>query len=370
VNLKPHMNRSLRRFRSKVLRSTLFSAQSLDDATERLGFIQADPIRSPARAQDLILRQRLRHYQAGDLEDAYPKLPLEECYLFAYGFARKNLWHLMHPKPQPAFPAAYQEALRLVSANGPMGPGELAAQMGLTSTSQNGWGGTSRTSKLVLDSLHDRGLLRVAKRKKGIRLYEAADPQQQAQRSQAERYQELVLAGLQAMGPTTRQFLQKELGYHGYLAGPGKRPAQHKLIQELIDDGRMLVDQVDGVEYLSLPGAASGRPSPDRVRILAPFDPAIRDRARFEQLWGWAYRFEAYVPQAKRKLGYYAMPMLWQETMVGWANASVHNGRLLVEVGYPEAKPDSKAFITAAEAEVEALTTFLGLESGRWQVRW
>ena len=46
------------------------------------------------------------------------------------------------------------------------------------------------------------------------------------------------------------------------------------------------------------------------VRLLAPFDPVVHDRARFELLWGWQYRFEAYTPIAKRKLGYYAMPLL------------------------------------------------------------
>jgi uncharacterized protein YcaQ len=48
----------------------------------------------------------------------------------------------------------------------------------------------------------------------------------------------------------------------------------------------------------------------ENVRLLAPFDPVVHDRARFEILWGWSYRFEAYTPVAKRKLGYYALPLL------------------------------------------------------------
>ena len=51
--------------------------------------------------------------------------------------------------------------------------------------------------------------------------------------------------------------------------------------------------------------------APRQVRFLAPFDPVVWDRARFEHLWGWAYRFEAYTPVKKRVRGYYAMPMLW-----------------------------------------------------------
>lgn len=51
----------------------------------------------------------------------------------------------------------------------------------------------------------------------------------------------------------------------------------------------------------------------ERVRLLAPFDPLVWDRRRFELLWGWPYRFEAYTPPAKRKLGYYALPLLWRD---------------------------------------------------------
>ena len=62
---------------------------------------------------------------------------------------------------------------------------------------------------------------------------------------------------------------------------------------------------------------------PDVVRLLAPFDPVVWDRRRFELLWGWAYRFEAYTPVSQRKLGYLALPLLWRDRVVGWGNVSV-----------------------------------------------
>src|SRR5256885_12596249 len=62
-----------------------------------------------------------------------------------------------------------------------------------------------------------------------------------------------------------------------------------------------------------------------RSRLLAPFDPVVRDRTRFEMLWGWVYRFEAYTPAPKRKLGYYAMPLLWRDRVIGWGNLSVQD---------------------------------------------
>ena len=67
--------------RSRAINQSLFSPTTLPDAIERLGFVQADPIRSPARAQDLILRHRVRGYRAGDLEHRYATLEVEEDYV-------------------------------------------------------------------------------------------------------------------------------------------------------------------------------------------------------------------------------------------------------------------------------------------------
>ncbi len=103
--------------------------------------------------------------------------------------------------------------------------------------------------------------------------------------------------------------------------------------------------------------------APDTVRLLAPFDPVVHDRARFEILWGWSYRFEAYTPQAKRKLGYYALPLLWRERVIGWANLTVRNGQLDVGVGYAESPPWERAFKSELEAEIERMRTFLRLDT-------
>ena len=97
------------------------------------------------------------------------------------------------------------------------------------------------------------------------------------------------------------------------------------------------------------------------MRLLAPFDPIVWDRRRFEQLWGWAYRFEAYTPAAKRKLGYYALPLLWRDQVIGWGNLRVEEGRLVAELGYVTAAPRSRAFKAALEAELSRMSQFLGL---------
>jgi len=101
----------------------------------------------------------------------------------------------------------------------------------------------------------------------------------------------------------------------------------------------------------------------DRVLLLAPFDPLVHDRSRFELLWGWVYRFEAYTPTPKRKLGYYAMPMLWRDRVIGWGNLSVDGGKLNAQLGYVNSQPRDRGFKRELEAELNRARDFLGLES-------
>ena len=56
-------------------------------------------------------------------------------------------------------------------------------------------------------------------------------------------------------------------------------------------------------------------------------------------LWNWAYRFEAYVPAARRTMGHYALPVLWGEQMVGWANLRKERGRLTHQLGFATTRP-------------------------------
>ncbi len=99
------------------------------------------------------------------------------------------------------------------------------------------------------------------------------------------------------------------------------------------------------------------------MRLLTPFDPIVWDRDRFELLWGWTYRFEAYTPVAKRIRGYYALPLLWRDRVIGWGNLSVKDGELKSEFGYVESAPRDNAFKRELEAELDRMRAFLRLES-------
>ena len=88
------------------------------------------------------------------------------------------------------------------------------------------------------------------------------------------------------------------------------------------------------------------------------------DRRRFEIFWGWAYRFEAYTPAASRNLGYYALPLLWRDRVIGWGNVSVKDGALRAVLGYPNASaPNDRRFRREVDAELDRLRVFLGLVS-------
>jgi len=123
--------------------------------------------------------------------------------------------------------------------------------------------------------------------------------------------------------------------------------------------------RVEGTDWYWPPGEDAARAEPpEAVRLLTPFDPVVWDRARLERLWGWVYRFEAYTPPAKRKLGYYALPLLWRDRVIGWGNVSVQGGRLKAEVGYVASPPRGSAFHRELDAELERMRVFLALESG------
>ena len=106
--------------------------------------------------------------------------------------------------------------------------------------------------------------------------------------------------------------------------------------------------------------------TPDSVRLLAPFDPVVWDRQRFEMLWGWAYRFEAYTPLAKRTLGYYALPLLWRDRVdrVGKPRAESGTAPRRVRLRHGT-RPRDRGFARELEAEIERMRLFLRPRTSR-----
>src|SRR2546422_7370257 len=132
----------LERLRLHTISHSLFPPTTLKAAVRRLGFVQADPIRSPARAQDLILRHRVKGYRAGDLERRYASLDIEEDILYAYGFIHRTIWQLLHPRDIGGMSRLEKNVLDVVRRFGVMHPRELEAHFG-NARVVNAWGGYS-----------------------------------------------------------------------------------------------------------------------------------------------------------------------------------------------------------------------------------
>lgn len=354
----------LSEFKRRVVADSFPYFSRLSDALEGMQFVQADPIRSPARAQDLMLRQRVAGYVAGELEETFPDLEVEEGYLFAYGFMTPEVWRNLRWRPLRNLKKLERAVLEAVIELGEVHPRGLDERFGRKSV-VNYWGGKSLETKRILEKLHHHGFLRVSRREKGIRVYQTPEDSSGETVNPLERYCHLALTTARVFGPTTKRFLVSELRSQNHLLPA--RVDRMAAVDSLVETGKLAEVEVADVNYLCLQKDWSAE-APQRVRILAPFDPLVRDRERFRHLWGWTYRFEAYVPEAKRERGYYAMPVLWRDDVVGWANAKVENECLKVSFGYAGKRPRAKAFRLLAEAEAESMAKFLGLPSGAWEV--
>jgi uncharacterized protein YcaQ len=353
--------------RAAVARS-LFTPTTLQRALDTLGFVQADPIRAPARAQDLTLRHRVTGYRAGDLERQYDRLDVHEDVFVNYGFVTSALRDLMHPRggPVPWTPARGRHVralLDFVRARGPVHPREVDEHFS-HGTVTNYWGGRSSATTHLLEAMHYRGLLRVVRREAGIRIY-AVHEHDDTPRDAATRRARLdslvdVAVGMYAPLPAASlSTLVRRLCY----AVPQWTGELDRTLARA--KRRLAQARVDGVEWHWPAEEAATIDAPDdQVRLLAPFDPVVWDRRRFEILWGWAYRFEAYTPVLKRKLGYYALPLLWRDCVIGWGNVSLKDGTLRSDFGYVASRPPhGRVFRRALEEELNRLRVFLGLES-------
>jgi uncharacterized protein YcaQ len=371
-------NPSLTQLRRYAVARSLFKPTSLPKALAHLAFVQADPIRAPARAQDLILRHRVEAYQAGDLEGRYAALDVEEDFFVNYGFVTPALQALLHPRTAKARWTRQQqtmadEIVEFVAANGPVHPRQVDAHFAHGRTT-NWFGGNSKVSTQMLDDLHYRGLLRVARRDNGTRVY-ASPHRPHASSSHAP---ETVDATLDALvdaivalyAPLPLASLRQLMGllkngvpqWHSHMPAALVR-ARLRLAHTTLDGTQWLWPAHENPLAQRWQGAGA---KDDTVRLLAPFDPVVWDRRRFALFWNWEYKFEAYTPPAKRVRGYYAMPLLWRDEVIGWGNLAVKDGALQVDLGYVKGTaPRDAAYTVALQDELAAMRGFLRVDGER-----
>jgi uncharacterized protein len=358
---------SLEQIRAYAGARSLFEPTTLGRAIAKLGFVQADPIRAPARAQDLTLRHRVTNYCAGDLERRYRTLAIEEGHFLNYGFLPRRHSAQLLPRQERrrwsrTMDKRATEVLTFVRERGEVHPSEVERHF-VHGAVTNAWGGSSNATTQILSALHYRGALRVSGRDKGIRLYAFSEAEAGVNDANTRAWALLSIA--------VKKYAPLPLRSIGQLASR-LHYAAPQLRTELRRAATRMAKELPHARIGDVVWYWPSKESPwsnragerwtvsEQVRFLAPFDPVVWDRERFEHLWGWPYRFEAYTPVPKRKFGYYALPLLWGQQVIGWANVSKQERDLHVDLGYVAgAAPKGRLFTRALDAEIERMRAFL-----------
>jgi uncharacterized protein YcaQ len=270
------------------------SATSVLDTVRKLGFLQMDPIATVARPQELVLFSRLGPFDPAVLDrllwkerklfefDAYiypiEDLPLQKARMARNrrgGKLKRDEWVRDFLRTNARF---RRHVMRELERNGPLLSRDLERDLMQPSGQGHRWWG-DRQVGLLLELLTARGEIAVAGRVGKQRLWDLAE----------------------------RVFPESETLTW--------REAERELAARRF---RSLGVQLEHGEWVAHPDA-SDEAVPDLATLLSPFDRLIHDRARAEALWGFRYRLEMYVPRAKREHGYYVLPLLVGDRLVGRA---------------------------------------------------
>ena len=265
------------------------SAKDARDTIRRLGFLQIDPISTVAPPQYLVLWSRLGTYDRAALDHLlqerllfewnafiWPRedLPLIEAQMREpWGRLKRDQWAKQFLKEQAAL---RRYVLRELERRGPLPSRELE-HTHARYHERTVWWGTRAQLTWMLELLHLRGRIAVAGRLGTHRLWDLA---------------ERVYPPMEKVP-----------------AAAARRARAEKRFRSLgvkLEKGRLVVHP-----------DADARPVPKRTTFLSPFDRLIHDRARAEAIWGFHYRLEMYVPKPKREYGYYVLPILHGDDIVG-----------------------------------------------------
>ena len=263
------------------------------ETVRRLGFLQLDPISTVAPPQHLVLWSRLGSaYDQAELDrllweekklfeyNAFIR-PIEDLPLIRARMRRRRGGKYTHERRGNEFLKANarykRHLLHELEHSGPLLSREIA-QHSATPRDPHPWWG-NRQVALMLMILEGRGVVAVVGRRNGQRLWDLAERWYPETETVTGREAERVLAERNFRAQGVR------LTKKGWEAHP----------------------------------EANDEPVPDRATLLSPFDRLVHDRDRAEALWDFFYRLEMYVPKAKREYGYYVLPLLVGDRIVGRA---------------------------------------------------
>jgi uncharacterized protein YcaQ len=347
-----------------------------------MGTIQVDAINVLARTQFLVLFSRLGDYDVGHLHTltAPPKpprlfeywghaaslLPVERQPLFRWRMAGAGPWghseaYAQRVEAWRADHATYIDAvLAEVRARGPLTAGQLTDPR-----RQDGeWWDRRSVGRQALEWLFHRGDVVGWRTPSFERVYDLPErvlpPEVLAAPTPApeEAHRQLLLLAARSHGVGTA----RDLADYYRLRPSQARP----LVAELVEDGALVEVRVEGWDeaaYL-LPGTRSRRPTRRHATLLSPFDPLVWERARARRIFGFDYRIEVYTPEPKRIYGYYVLPLLLGDELVGRFDlkADRKQSALRVHAAHHEPGSDPAIVAEAVAEELDRLRDWLGLD--------
>ncbi len=324
---------------------------------DRIGFVQVDSINTVARAHDMILWSRRPAYRPDDLRPLLDHhrslwehwthdasiLPAAVFPHWCHRFARDRtrLVDRWTGWQRDGFHTKFDAVLKQVADHGPV----TSADVGAGEVRGKGGWWDWHPSKAALEYLWRTGALSVTRRDGFRKVYDLTE--------------RVIPAGLRTAAPTPEETIgwacNSALDHLGF-ATSGEiaaywgavTPDEAKVwCATGLGDGQLIVIAVEGADGTTRPAfarpdvlaqAADAPAPPNRLRILSPFDPALRDRNRAERLFGFHYRIEVFVPEPKRRYGYYVFPVLEGDHIIGRLDAKANRdaGHLAVRAFWPE----------------------------------
>ena len=384
--MTPVAHLSLIQARRLALRSLASELQShsVPEVVRRLGYVQIDTIAVIERAHHHVLWTRLPTYEVAQLDRAQGEerqileywshaaayLPMED---YRFCLPRMVASRRRHAAWFRSHKSLTQHVLQRIRAEGPRRAADFEAEPGHRAGPWWDW----KPAKLALEYLFHAGDLLVTYRRGFQKYFDLAE--------------RVLPSHVNTTKPTPltygRHLIRRTLECHGlateqeitYLKSYA-RTAVRQAVQTMTEQGTLLPVTVEGLSEVyfvqpdhleqTLTVSPDSAPTAAAVRLLSPFDNLVIQRKRLQQLFGFHYQIECYVPAAKRQYGYFCLPILWGECFVGRVDPKAHRstGRLEVLSFSVDSELRGNAdFWTAFSQALQTFATFNGCTSITWR---
>ena len=365
--------------------------QSLVQLIRDLGYVQVDSIRWIERAQHMILFSRSQHYRPIHLRELLEKdrtlfenythdaslIPSEYFCYWRHRFARSKdrLRKSMIKWQGGGFEDHCASLKKRIRRDGPIRSRDLKNSGGKKTGEMWQW----HDGKAALEFLWRTGVLSITSRDGFQKVYDLSE-RVIWQRNFSQRCTRAEFIDWSCRQAITRLGIATPSELADFWQHVSKEEAKTWLRKQ---EGKAVqvvsIDHIDDEESSQRYARAdieslidSLDAPPPRVRVLSPFDPAIRNRKRLEQLFGFEYRIEIYVPEAKRKYGYYVFPLLEGDRMIGRIDMKANRDagelqikRLWLEPSYKLTSPRLKRI----DAELNRVAKFADMDRVKWLPR-